>query len=228
MSSEAKPNIAVRVWKLDAEGFSKNTITALRIGFAAIGTLALVVGAFLAFWPSRTIEVVAVIMGIYLLVSGVMKALSGMVTPQLEGSRRALLIVLGVLYAICGLIMVRQMFFAGTALAVFVGITVGLMWIIEGVTTLTQGDFRQSESKSKAWTIVYAVISIVAGAAICFSPAWGTMMLMVFAGAALIVMGGISIYRAFTFGRDQLAAQADAAAAPAAAQAASPSPAPGE
>ena len=45
------------------------------------------------------------------------------------------------------------------------------------------------------------------GVIVLFSPAWSSMVLMMFAGAALVVMAGFLIYRAFTFGKEQLAAQ---------------------
>lgn len=202
--TDQKSPAAVRFMQMDADRFSKSVITAFRVGFAVFGVLAAVAGIALLVWPARTIEVVAVILGVYLLVAGVIRAITGLATPGMSGGSRALAVVLGILYAVGGFFMVRNQTLAGLTLAVFVGVCVGIMWIIEGVMALSVPSDGQ---KGRGWTIAFAILSIVAGVIVLFSPAWSSMVLMMFAGAALVVMAGFLIYRAFTFGKEQLAAQ---------------------
>lgn len=82
-------------------------------------------------------------------------------------------------------------------LAVFVAILVGIMWIIEGVVALsTLGD-----APSKVWTTIFAILSIIAGIVLLFSPIWGAVVLWWLIGISLIVLGILQIARAFTYGK---------------------------
>ncbi len=84
-----------------------------------------------------------------------------------------------------------------TFLAVFLGVLVGIAWIIEGIVSLVQiGD-----SRSKGWTVFFGLLSIVAGIVLLFSPIWGAVILFLLAGISLIILGIIQIVRAFTFGK---------------------------
>lgn len=49
--------------------------------------------------------------------------------------------------------------------------------------------------------MVYALLSIVAGFIVLFSPVSSTAWLILFGGCALIVLGVVAIVRAFTFGK---------------------------
>ena len=63
-------------------------------------------------------------------------------------------------------------------LAIFVGILVGIMWIVEGIVALsTLGD-----AASKGWSIFFAIISIIAGLYLLFSPLVGRCRALVAAG----------------------------------------------
>ena len=78
---------------------------------------------------------------------------------------------------------------------IFLGILVGVMWIIEGVVSLS----TLSDSRSKGWTIFFAILSIVAGIVLLFSPLWGALVLWWVLGISLVILGIVQIIRAFTF-----------------------------
>ena len=81
-------------------------------------------------------------------------------------------------------------------LGVLLAILVGIAWIMEGVVGLTMiGDAR-----SKIWTIVYALVSVVAGIVMLSSPLWGATVLWMLMGLSLLVLGLIQAVRAFRFG----------------------------
>jgi len=82
-------------------------------------------------------------------------------------------------------------------LAVFIGILVGIAWIVEGAITLAQ----LGDSPSRGWAIFFGLLSIVAGIVLLFSPLWGIVVLFLLAGISLIVLGIVQIVRAITFGR---------------------------
>jgi uncharacterized membrane protein HdeD (DUF308 family) len=82
-------------------------------------------------------------------------------------------------------------------LAVFVSVFIGIAWIIEGIVSLS----TLSDAKSKGWTIFFAIVSVIAGLYLLFSPLWGAVVLWWLLGIMLIVMGILNIIRAFTFGK---------------------------
>lgn len=71
------------------------------------------------------------------------------------------------------------------------------MWIIEGVVSLSTLDL----APSRGWTIFYAIISLIAGVTLLFSPIWGALVLWWLLGISAVVMGIIQIFRAFSFGK---------------------------
>jgi len=77
-------------------------------------------------------------------------------------------------------------------LAVFITIMVGVMWIAEGLTAL----FTLSQSGSKVLTIVFAVLSVIAGFTLLSSPLWGVVFLWWFLGISLVVLGILNVLRA--------------------------------
>jgi uncharacterized membrane protein HdeD (DUF308 family) len=79
---------------------------------------------------------------------------------------------------------------------VLVGVLFGVSWIVEGVVGLT----LIGDSASKVWTIVYALIGIVAGILVLTSPLWGAALLWLWLGVSLVVMGFVQIVRAIRFG----------------------------
>jgi uncharacterized membrane protein HdeD (DUF308 family) len=106
-------------------------------------------------------------------------------------------VLLGVLYVVAGIVAFSNLGLAALSLAVFIGVLVGIMWIIEGVVALSTLDL----APARGWTIFYAIISIVAGVTLLFSPLWGAVVLWWLLGISAIVMGVIQIGRAFSFGK---------------------------
>ena len=66
------------------------------------------------------------------------------------------------------------------------------MWIIEGFTSL----FALEGSSSKALTIVFALISILAGFSLLSNALWGAVFLWWLLGISLLVLGLLNVFRA--------------------------------
>ena len=82
------------------------------------------------------------------------------------------------------------------AAGLLVGIIVGITWVIEGIVGLT----LIGDAASKVWTILYSVISIIAGIFVLFSPLWGAGVLWLLLGLSLVILGIAQLVRAFRFG----------------------------
>lgn len=173
---------------------AKNMVRGL---YAIIGVAAVILGIALLVWPSKTLTVFAVILGIYFVVSGAIRIVGSILALGLPAGWRVLDIVIGVLLALGGVIVLKNVVVSGQALAIVVTLTVGIGWMMEGVVALAES-WRNPRS---GWSIAYAVISVLAGIVILFSPITSTMWLIVFGGCVLVAMGISAIIRAFRFGR---------------------------
>lgn len=181
-------------------GVEKTAVNGIRTALGVGGVLALIVGVLILVWPGKTAMVVAAIIAIYAIAAGLVYAGLGIFSKDKGGWSRVGHIVLGVLFIIAGIVAFMNLAQTTAWLAVFIGILVGIMWIVEGVVALsTLGD-----SASKGWSIFFAIISIIAGIVLMFSPLWGAVVLWWLLGISLIVLGIINVVRAFTFGRNSL------------------------
>lgn len=188
------------VFRLNAPELTRRAITTVRISFAVIGLLALALGIALLVWPGKTITALAIILGAYLVVQGIIRIVMALVTPLLHAGARVLSILFGVLFLFGGVVMMRNPGFSGETLLVVVAIIVGVAWVMEGVLALMESGSAQS----RGWAIAFGIISLLAGIIVLVIPGWSAVMLMVFTGISLVVMGLVSLVRAFTFGREVL------------------------
>ncbi|GAA1600130.1 HdeD family acid-resistance protein [Leucobacter chromiireducens] len=170
----------------------------VRTAFGVGGLIALVLGLLIIFNPAKSgavaMQVLAVIMAAYALVVGVVYLGSSIFSRTLGGWARVGHILLGLLYIAGGIIMMLNIGSAAVVLALFLSITVGILWLFEGVMAFTVA----SKSDSKIWTIIYGVISVIAGITLMVSPMLGAVTLWLLLGISMIVMGIVQVIRAFT------------------------------
>lgn len=175
----------------------KSELNAIRTAFGVGGALALITGILILVWPGKTAMVVAAIIAIYAIVSGLVYAGLGIFSKTKGGWSRVGHILLGLLFIVAGIVAFTNLGATAVSLAVFLGILVGVMWLVEGVVALS----TLSLATSKGWTIFYAIVSILAGITLMFSPLFGALVLWWMLGIAAIVLGVVQIGRAFTFGK---------------------------
>jgi len=178
----------------------KSAVNGIRTALGIGGVLAVIVGILILVWPGKTLAVVTVIIAIYAIVAGLVYAGLGIFSKNKGGWARVGHILLGILFIIAGVVALFNIGATTAWLLLFVGILVGIMWIVEGVVSLsTLGD-----AGSKGWTIFFAILSIIAGIVVLFSPVWGSLVLWWILGISLVVLGILNIVRAFTFGKRDL------------------------
>jgi uncharacterized membrane protein HdeD (DUF308 family) len=151
------------------------TWAAWLIGILAVLTLAF--GVLILVEPSITLNTLAVLIGIYLLVSGVIE-LGWAILGSHEN--RGLAAVFGVISAVLGVLLIRHPTHAVTAVALLVGLWLLAAGLIRLVRTF-------AESGRRIWSFVLAVAEIAFGAVIVSDPRIGVATLAVIIGIALIV-----------------------------------------
>ncbi|MCC3282822.1 MULTISPECIES: HdeD family acid-resistance protein [Arthrobacter] len=182
---------------LDTSELSSRTISAVRTGFGIAGGVALVIGLLILFWPQATLSVIAFFFGLYFLISGIVRVVSGITAPMSSGLR-VLNIILGVLLFILGIAAIRNPL---SSLEVL-GMVVGIAWIIEGIMALTEIE----TGGSRWYAITFGVLSIIAGVVVLFLPVESLAALVIFGGIFLVVLGIVQLVRAITFGRGSVRA----------------------
>ncbi|MDQ1136695.1 uncharacterized membrane protein HdeD (DUF308 family) [Microbacterium sp. SORGH_AS 1204] len=175
---------------------SNPVIGAVRTALGVSGVLSLVIGALILIWPGRTAEVAVAIVSVYVIIAGLVNIAIGLFWRS--GWARLGYIALGVLFIVAGIFSFANLSATTAWFGVFIGTLVGILWIIEGVVSLTT---LGHGSKARAWTMFFAIVSIVAGVVLLFSPLLGAVTLFLLIGVSLVVLGIFQIVRAIQFGK---------------------------
>lgn len=184
-------------FKLAEEWLPKKAKNAIRGTYAILGIAAIILGLALLIWPGATLKVAAIALGAYFVVSGVVRIVTAIVELGLPGGWRVLDILIGLMLAVGGVVTLKNAALSGATLAMLITMVVGLGWMLEGVMALVES-WRMPSS---AWAVIYALLSIIAGFIVLFSPISSTTWLILFGGCALVAIGIVAIVRAFTFGK---------------------------
>jgi uncharacterized membrane protein HdeD (DUF308 family) len=200
MSSTQPAGPTLDVFALDPVKLTKSAISWLRIAFAASGAVALILGVVLLLWPSKTLAVVAVFLGLNFLITGAVKLALGIFSSGLSAGLRILDILFGVFLMIAGIVAIKNSAATGEALLIFTVIIIGIGWIIEGILAMVEA----GKGPTRTWAILFGAISVVAGIVILAVPAWSALWLLTMTAILLIVLGVLGLVRAFTFGRGVL------------------------
>lgn len=197
MSSTGTTEVTFDVFALDPHKLTQQAVKGLRIAFGASGAVALILGIVLLLWPTKTLAVVAVILGINFLITGAIKIAVGIFSHSLSTGMRVLDVLLGLLILVAGIIALRNSTATGEVLLVFTVIMIGIGWIIEGIIAMVEA----GKGSSRVWAIVFGAISVLAGVMVLAVPVWSAMWLLLVTAIMLIILGIVGLVRAFTFGK---------------------------
>lgn len=151
------------------------------------GLVSTAVGVIALVWPGKTIVVVAVFFGAWLLVSGVFQVIEAF-SPGLDGGARAMLAVSGAVGIILGLMCFRSVVQAVEILALIVG----LAWLIRGVLTFVTG-LTARGVEGRGWIVFGGIVLALGGVVVLVWPGLSLVSLAVVSGIWLIVFGVIEM-----------------------------------
>lgn len=177
---------------------AKTFFKSIRITLAVSGALALIAGIVLLVWPVKSAVIITAIFASYLVVAGLVYIGLGIFSGARGGWSRVGHIVLGLLYIVAGVIAFANLGVAAATLAFIVVIFIGVSWIIDGIVSLS----LLGKDGSRVWTLLYALLSIVAGIFVLFSPLIAGFTFWLLLGISLVVLGLVQIIRAITIGKD--------------------------
>ncbi len=175
--------------------FLKRGSDAVRTALGTGGLVAVALGIFILLYPNKSADVamkiVAVVIAIYALVIGIVYLSTAFFSKNLKGWARTSPILLGVIYVIAGIVLLANLRLAGAVIAIFLSITIGVVWLIEGVMAFV----AMSRGGKNGWNIFYGVISIIAGLSLIIMPIAGAFTLWWLLGISLVVLGAVQIVR---------------------------------
>src|SRR5580658_8233354 len=91
--------------------FGTNLASAAWPAFLAAGIGAIVLGALLLAWPRETLAIVAVLIGVALIVTGILRLMDGFTSHEATGGKRVASVVVGLIAIVLGLYCIRHFHF---------------------------------------------------------------------------------------------------------------------
>jgi uncharacterized membrane protein HdeD (DUF308 family) len=159
----------------------------------AWGVLTLILGVAVLAWPGMSIAVAAVLLGGYLLVSGIAQVVSAFAL-DVSGGERVLMFISGGLSLVLGVLAFRYLDqgYAIWLLAIWVGIG----FIFQGVAE-TSLAISYPGLPGRGWHIFLGAISVIAGMVVLAWPIDSIVVLAIVTGAWLVAIGISQIIWAF-------------------------------
>ncbi|MFF1271985.1 HdeD family acid-resistance protein [Streptomyces marokkonensis] len=147
---------------------------------SAVATL--VPGVILLVWPDTTLHVLAVLIGLYLLVTGVFRFV-GVFGREEQGERLPGLL-LAVLYVLAGVLCLRNPLQTIAALSLITGV----VWLVSGMLTLFTA-LASRDLPHRAVVLGAALLAVVAGIVVLALPAESARALTRLLGLWLVLLG---------------------------------------
>jgi uncharacterized membrane protein HdeD (DUF308 family) len=150
-----------------------------------IGVVTLILGIIVTFHPGGSLNVVAVLLGILAILSGIFHLVRIFGRGE---SNRVWSGIVGLVFIVVGVVLIRHLHLT----LALVGLYVGLVWIVQGVTALVAA-FAGGAREGRGWWIFFGAISVIAGIVVVSTPVDSLTVLAVLLGIWFIVMGIIEI-----------------------------------
>ena len=154
-----------------------------------VGVVTLILGLIVAFHPTTSLNVLAVLLGILMILSGIFHLIR--VFDRRE-RHRVWLGIAGLLFIVIGVLLIRHLHLTRS----IIGLVIGLTWIVQGLTALI-GGISGGVREGRAWWIIFGVVSLIAGIVVVSAPASSLDVLAALLGIWFIVMGIFEIIAGF-------------------------------
>jgi uncharacterized membrane protein HdeD (DUF308 family) len=158
-----------------------------------LGVLTLILGIVVSFHPTGSLNFVAVLIGILMILSGIFHLVRVFGRDE---SHRVWLGVAGLLFIVIGVVLIRHLHLTVALIGLFVGIT----WIVQGVTALI-GGIAGGAREGRGWWIAFGVVSLIAGIVVAATPTSSLTVLAALLGVWFIIMGLFEIIGGFMLRR---------------------------
>jgi len=145
-----------------------------------IGAVTLILGIIVTAHPSGSLNVIAVLLGVLAIVSGIFHLIRAFDRAETSRTWQA---ISGLLLVVVGVVLIRHLDLTIAAIGLLIGIT----WIVQGVAALI-GAFA-GVGPIRGWWAVYGLVSLIAGIVVTASPVTSVTVLAVLLGIWVIIIG---------------------------------------
>jgi uncharacterized membrane protein HdeD (DUF308 family) len=154
----------------------------------AYGLVTIGLGLVLALWPDETLKVLAVLIGIQLILTGVFRLVLAVASRSLDGGSRAITGLFGALAIVLGLLCLRS----PLQTVLVIGMILGVWWLAAGLVDIV-GAIRSSGSHRRGWDLGLGVLSTLAGAFLLVNPEVSLGVLVIVVCVWLFSYGFIAV-----------------------------------
>jgi uncharacterized membrane protein HdeD (DUF308 family) len=158
-----------------------------------VGIVTLILGLIVAFHPSTSLNVIAVLIGVLLVIAGLFHLVRMFSSGE---SNRVWLGISGLLLIVLGVILIRHLHLT----VALMGLLIGIAWIVQGLSTLAAG-FSLTSGEGRGWWIFFGIVSLIGGIVVTAFPTNSVTVLAVLAGIWFIIQGILEIIGAFMIRR---------------------------
>jgi len=162
-----------------------------------IGLAAIAVGVITLVWPGRTLLVLGVLFGIYLLISGVMEIVAAF-GDHISAGMRVLNVIVGALSILLGVFCFRNSLHNSVLL---LSLWIGIGFLMWGIATIVTSASAPAGIPGRGWGVFLGVMTTIGGIIVISWPISSIVTLAVFAGIYLIAIGLVEVIHAFSLRR---------------------------
>jgi uncharacterized membrane protein HdeD (DUF308 family) len=146
-----------------------------------LGALTVILGLVVSFHPTGSLNVVAVLLGILMILSGIFHLIRMFDSEEVH---RVWLGIAGLMFIVVGVVLIRHLDLSRA----LIGLVIGITWIVQGLTALI-GGMAGDDREGRPWWIAFGVVSVIAGIVVASTPASSLNVLAVLLGIWFVVMG---------------------------------------
>lgn len=188
-SSTPVPNMLQHVWK----------------SVLVSGILSVILGVMVLAWPGKTILLAAILLGLFLLVSGIAQVVLAFAL-HVSASGRVLLFISGAASLILAMLAFRHFGRSEADAVLLLAIWIGVGFIFRGVSTFASA-ISDPTLPGRGWNIFFGVVTLIAGLIMMASPLESLVTLTLVVGVWLIVSGVFEAMSAFAMRKAATAAK---------------------
>jgi uncharacterized membrane protein HdeD (DUF308 family) len=157
------------------------------------GVITVVLGFIISLLPAPSLTVIAVMLGILMIISGLYHLLAVFGGGEGERLWRA---IAGLLFIVLGVVLIRHLQLS----IALIGLVIGFTWIAQGVALLLVSSSGRPRGGA-GWAALFGVVSLIAGIVVMVAPVSSVTVLAALTGIWFIVMGLMESFAALTLRR---------------------------
>jgi uncharacterized membrane protein HdeD (DUF308 family) len=154
----------------------------------AVGVVTAAAGVAVLVWPHATLRVIAVVFGIYALVTGTVRLVTAIAGNRQNDRSRFLPTLLGIIEILVGILVLRHPFQTLTVLILLFGLVCVLGGIVQLVHAVNTPDMS-----GRPWAIGAACVTLLAGIVLLVYPSVSLGVLTWLIGFQLLLSGAMLI-----------------------------------